>query len=119
MLQDFCTVQVVPPGEAVDTIMEAGSKSAHPATALQVTQSLLQQHQQRRHRLLGGLAALPGAGHVQAAGHLPLQLIRGGSARVGSPVQRWVVKDAQVAQRGDSMQLLVLLDHAWRWAVPV
>ena len=86
--------------------MEAGSKSAHPATALQagaVTQSLLQQHQQRRHRLLGGLAALPGAGHVKAAGHLPLQLIRGGNARVGSPVQRWVVEDAQLAQRGDSI----------------
>lgn len=46
-----------------------------------------------------------GAGHIQAAGHLPMRLLRGGNARDaavgGAAVQRWM-GEAQLAQRGET-----------------
>lgn len=66
-----------------------------------------EQHQQRHHRLLRGLAEVPGAGHIQAAGHLPLRLLRGSDARnaeLGGSVHRWM-GEAQMAHRGDTVGL--------------
>lgn len=137
----LCNAQALPPEEAVDSTMEASPQRSKSdlATVLQAgavigplppqspqqqqrQQQQLQQHQQRRLRLLGGLADLPGAGHIQAAGHLPLQLMRCGNARdarVGSAVQRWVAGDAQIAHRGNSMQLYHLAPSHMRRVLAV
>jgi hypothetical protein len=63
----------------------------------------VQQHVHRHHRLLNGLAELPGAGCIHADGQLPLRLMKGDNAKdaaVGGAVQRWM-GEAQLAQKGD------------------
>ncbi|EIE21885.1 hypothetical protein COCSUDRAFT_56332 [Coccomyxa subellipsoidea C-169] len=95
-----------PPADISEEL--AASKAASPAMELHAgaVGSPKQQHVHHApHRLLSGLADLPGAGHIQAAGHLPMRLLRGGNARDaavgGAAVQRWM-GEAQLAQRGET-----------------
>ncbi|KAK9918851.1 hypothetical protein WJX75_007510 [Coccomyxa subellipsoidea] len=79
------------------------SKSAGHAMELQAgaVAGPVQQHVHRHHRLLNGLAELPGAGCIHADGQLPLRLMKGDNAKdaaVGGAVQRWM-GEAQLAQK--------------------
>jgi hypothetical protein len=91
-------VQVLPERVPLEVLMEGHSSAPGEASAA-AARGLLG----TPGRLLGGLADVPGAGHLSAAGRVPGLLVKGrGDAVIRADptaVQRWMA-DAGVSQRG-------------------